>query len=113
MDASEITPQMKGEMAEEKVFLALEELKKEGGIVNFGQTFAFSRDDQKGTDFMVFMGRGKEIHIQVKSYFLSKTQIKRYRRKGIWCVSAPLNKDISEVKEIILRIIARARQNRR
>ena len=102
-----ISPEEKGKLAEEKTFLALEELKKEGRIKDFGQSFFFSQEDLKGIDFIIISGEGKIIRLQVKSYFGEK-EMKKYRRRGIWYLAAQLEKSLEEVKKEILEIVEKA-----
>jgi len=95
----------KGELAEGKVFEALEELEKEGLIGKFGQTDKFSQEDLRGIDFIIITEKGKEIRLQVQSTFKEKA-MKKYLKRGIFYIVP--GKDKEEVKERILRIIKKA-----
>lgn len=96
----------KGQLSEKKVFNALEELKQEGEIKDFGQTFPFSQDDRNGIDFIVITKTGKEVRIQVKSSY-RREEVEEYLRKGINYLIP--GKDKAETKKRILWIIEKNR----
>ena len=98
---------IRGEEAEKKVKMALEQIKNEGVIQNFGQTTKFGIEDWAGIDFMVFKHSGKEILLQVKGYPLNQKEQKRYQKKGIYVVFAFPDKKIEVIKKEILDIIKR------
>jgi len=101
-----ISPEEKGKLAEERTSQALEELKKEGKIKDFGQSFFFSQEDLKGIDFIIISGDGKIIPLQVKSHF-RKEEMGSYLRKGIQYLPVPPEKSIAEIKKRILEIVER------
>jgi len=94
----------RGKIAENKVFEALEELKKEGLIENFGQTFPFSEDDLWGIDFIILPKKGGIIPLQVKSSYREENK-RRYLRKGIRYIVVWPNQDKEDVKKNLLKIL--------
>ena len=94
----------RGKIAENKVFEALEELKEEGLIENFGQTFPFSKDDLWGIDFIILPKEGGIIPLQVKSSYYEKDK-RKYLRRGIQYIVVWPNQDKEEVKKNLLKIL--------
>ncbi len=102
----------KGDRAEKRVSKVLEELEKEEIIESFGWTFAFSRDDLEGVDFLIYPKKGKEIPLQVKSSY-QKEHEKKYISKGIYCLVVKPYNDNKIIKKNILEILERAEKQRR
>jgi hypothetical protein len=100
----------RGEESEEKVCQALEELKVEGVIKNFGQSLKFSREDISGKDFLITTKDEKIIWIQVKSSF-NPVEREKYQRKGIYYLVVG-EKTREEIKKEISEILNRVRQKR-
>ena len=93
----------KGKESERKVFQALEELKREGKIKDFGQSFQFSQEDVEGIDFIILPQKGKAIYLQVKSTFIEKKK-EKYERRGIAFLAVE-EKKLREIKEELIKII--------
>jgi len=93
----------KGEKSEEKVYRALEKLKQEEIIRDFGQTIKFSQEDLRGKDFVIITNDEKAIWLQVKSSFNPAKQ-KKYLRRGIYYIAIQ-QKTPLEIREEILGIL--------
>ena len=94
----------RGEVSEGKVFEALEELKAEGMIKNFGQSLKFYREDTLGRDFLITTRDDKIIWLQVKSGF-NQFEKEKYRRRGIHYLGGVERKALEEIKKEILEIL--------
>ena len=93
----------KGKESERKVFQALEELKKEGKIKNFGQSIQFGQEDLEGIDFIILPQKGKAIYLQVKSSFNEKAE-EKYKKRGIFFLAVE-KKGLKEIKQELIEII--------
>ena len=93
----------RGEESERKVFEALEELKAEGMIKNFGQSSRFSQEDASGRDFVIIIDDGKIVWFQVKSSFHENDK-RKYLRRGIHYLAVG-QKTPEEIKKEILKIL--------
>ena len=94
----------RGEESERKVFEALEELKTEGMIKNFGQSLKFYREDTSGRDFLITARDDKIIWLQVKSGF-NQFEKEKYQRRGIHYLGRVEQKTLEEIKKEILEIL--------
>ena len=94
----------RGEASERKVFEALEELKAEGMIKNFGQSLKFYREDTSGRDFLITTRDDKIIWLQVKSGF-KQFEKEKYQRRGIHYFGGVEQKSLEEIKKEILEIL--------
>jgi hypothetical protein len=94
----------KGEETENKVHQALEELKTEGMIKNFGQSLKFSQEDVSGRDFLITTNDEKIIWLQVKSGF-NQVEKEKYRRKSVHYLGGVREKTPEEIKKEILEIL--------
>lgn len=96
---------LKGKITEKKVFLALEKLREEGKIKNFGQTMPFSNDDSKGIDFFIYTLNGKRLKLSVSTRPKPWEKQESLRRKGIIVFNVLMETDqetvLKEVTEII------------
>jgi DNA-binding Lrp family transcriptional regulator len=106
-----VTAWEKGEASEEKVFQALEELKEEGIIKNCGRSFRYSNEDSEGKDLLVVTIDEKVIWLQVKSSFNSASK-ERYLKRGILYIAVG-KKSLSKIKEEILEILKKTRNQKR
>ena len=100
----------RGEESEEKVCQALEELKAEGTIKNFGQSLKFYQEDRSGRDILITTNDDKLIWLQVKSSF-NPVEKEKYQRKGIYYLVVG-EKTREEIKKEISEILNRVRQKR-
>ena len=98
----------KGEESEEKVRQALEELKAEGIIKNFGQSLKFYQEDLRGRDFLITIDNGRVIWLQVKSSF-NAVDKEKYLRRGIHYIAVE-QKTLGEIKKEILEILEKSRK---
>lgn len=96
----------KGEESEEKVCRALEELKAEGTIKNFGQSLKFYQEDRSGRDILITTNDDKLIWLQVKSSFNSAEKTK-YQKRGIHYLGGVREKTLEEIKKEILEVLKR------
>ena len=101
----------RGEGSEEKVCQALEELKAEGMIKNFGQSLKFYQEDLKKRDFIIITNDEKTIWLQVKSSF-HQADKEKCLKKGIRYIAVQ-QKSHLEVKKEILEILEKARNQKR
>jgi hypothetical protein len=94
----------RGEESEDKVLQILEELRKEGEIKDFGQSFRFSQEDSRGIDFLIITKDGKLIPLQVKSSF-NQGDKGKYKGRGIYYLRGVAEKTLEEIKKEILVIV--------
>ena len=101
----------RGEESERKVCQALEELKTEGMIKNFGQSLKFYQEDSSGRDFLITTNDEKIIWLQVKSSFHPVDQ-EKYLRRGIYYLAIQ-QKSPSEIKTEVLRILKQDKKTKK
>jgi len=101
----------KGEESERKVCQALEELKAEGMIKNFGQSLKFYQEDSSGRDVLITTNNDKVIWLQVKSSF-SPLDKKKYSTRGIYYLAVQ-QKSPSEIKTEVLRILKQGKKTKK
>jgi len=101
----------RGEESERKVCQALEELKAERMIKNFGQSLRFYQEDSSGRDVLITTNNDKVIWLQVKSSF-SPLDKKKYLRRGIHYIAVE-EKSLLEIKKEVLGILNKARNWKR
>lgn len=120
-----------GNIAEEKVRLALEEIKKLGLIRDFGQTIQFGRDDTQNIDFIVYTMDGGKVLLQVKSAIYPEHLRKMvlmddemtdeelesldehiWRRGPVYIISCPLNESAEQTSDKILDVLEFAKEFR-
>jgi len=98
---------IKGELAINKVIIALESLKKLKVVKNFGETDSFSNDDCNGIDVIIYPFWNGKICLQVKSSFNFKDK-SRYNRRGIFYLAIPPKMEVYGVESRISKMLARA-----
>lgn len=103
---SDVIAQVRGEMAVEKVVSALDSLKRQKIVREFGITDQFSDDDIKGIDVIIYPSWGGKLLLQVKASFNRKDK-RRYNRKGIYYLAAPPRIEGYEVEAMISKFLAK------
>jgi hypothetical protein len=94
----------RGEESEDKVRQILEELREEGEIKDFGQSFRFYQEDSGGIDFFIITKDDKLIPLQVKSSF-NQGDKEKYKERGIYYLGGVAEKTLDEIKKEILVIV--------
>lgn len=103
---------IKGELAVEKVIIALKSLKRLKVVKNYGETDSFGKDDCNGVDVIIYPFWNGKICLQVKSSFNLEDK-KRYNRRGIFYLAIPPKMRVYGVESRISKMLARVYERKK
>ena len=117
-----VIKEIRGQLAEEKVRIILEELENEGKIWQQGLTFRFSEDDRRGIDGYIYLQPGvPPVLLQVKSHFSGEIEGLEIRevaegiwyKGGIYTIEVPPEEEEEKIREKILEILEIEKERRK
>ncbi len=94
----------RGFRAEEKAFEAARYWRKKKLIKGVKRTEGFGAEDREGKDLILFLWNGKEVGIDVKTYFNS-TVLKESKKRGVELFCVDPEEEIEAVRNRMLGLI--------